>query len=334
MSDKECQIENIFQEKYILYKMSIEHIDLGLCCINMSLRAQKPSVFVNRTCRLTTAIEKGLKYVQRLTICNLQDCVKLIDWNEKHGIKSYRMSSEMFPHISNPAFPDHDYSLDFAKPFLYDIGAMAYEYRQRLSMHPGQYNQIGAISEDIFEKTVLELRCHADILDIIEEDLDFDENKGIICIHGGGVYGDKEKTIERWCSNFRRLPENVRNRIAIENCEKCYSVQDCLKISKKLNIPVIFDIHHYECYNMLHPSEDVLPLKKVIKKVFKTWDKRGLKPYCHISEQGIGKTGHHSDYISKIPDCFLNAGREFTLDVEAKMKENAILRLVNYHNSH
>lgn len=226
---------------------------------------------------------------------------------------------------------DHDYSLDFAKPFLYDIGAMAYEYRQRLSMHPGQYNQIGAVSEDIFQKTILELRCHADILDIIEEDLDFDENKGIICIHGGGVYGDKDKTIERWCSNFRRLPENVRNRIAIENCEKCYSVQDCLKISKKLNIPVIFDIHHYECYNMLHPSEDILPLKKVIKKVFKTWHKRGLKPYCHISEQGKGKTGHHSDYISKIPDCFLNAGREFTLDVEAKMKENAIFKLVNYH---
>ena len=47
-------------------------------------------------------------------------------------------------------------------------------------------------------------------------------------------------------------------------------------------------------------------MKKILKKVFKTWHKRGLKPYCHISEQGKGRIGHHSDYISKIPDCFLN----------------------------
>lgn len=311
--------------------MSIDHIDLGLCCINMTLRAQKPSIFVNRTCRLSTAIEKGLEYIQELTLQNLRDCVKLIEWNHQNGIKSYRMSSDMFPHISNPAFPDNNYSLDFAKPLLYEIGAKAYEYRQRLSMHPGQFNQIGAVSEDVFAKTVLELSCHAEILDIIEEDLDFDENKGIICIHGGGVYGNKEKTIERWCENFYRLPENVQGRIAIENCEKCYNVQDCLQISKRLNIPVIFDIHHYQCYNMLHPSEEVMEIRKVIRKVFKTWARRELKPYCHISEQGSGKTGHHSDYITKIPDCFLEAGVEFTLDVEAKMKERAILKLINYH---
>lgn len=311
--------------------MSIDHIDLGLCCINMTLRAQKPSVFVNRTCRLATAIEKGLEYIQELCLQNLRDCVKLIEWNYKHGIKSYRMSSDMFPHISNPAFPDHNYSLDFAKPLLYEIGAKAYEYHQRLSMHPGQFNQIGAISEDVFSKTILELSCHAEILDIIEEDLDFDQNKGIICIHGGGVYGNKTNTITRWCENFYRLPENVQSRIAIENCEKCYSVQDCLKISKTLNIPLIFDIHHYHCYNMLHPTEEPLPLEKAIQQVFKTWERRDLKPYCHISEQGSGKTGHHSDYITKIPDCFLECRVEFTLDVEAKMKELAIFKLINYH---
>lgn len=312
--------------------MSIDHIDLGLCCINMTLRAQKPSIFVNRTCRLATAIEKGLEYIQELTLQNLKDCVKLIEWNHQKGIKSYRMSSDMFPHISNPTFPDHNYSLDFAKPLLYEIGAKAYEYRQRLSMHPGQFNQIGAVSEDVFSKTLLELSCHAEILDIIEEDLDFDQNKGIICIHGGGVYGNKEKTIERWCENFYRLPVNVQGRIAIENCEKCYKVEDCLKISKRLNIPVIFDIHHYQCYNMLHPSEEAMDIQKVIRKVFKTWSRRELKPYCHISEQGTGKTGHHSDYITKIPDCFLDAGVEFTLDVEAKMKERAIFKLINYYS--
>lgn len=313
--------------------MSIRNIHLGLCCINMTLSVKKPRVFVNRTCRLQTAIDKGLDYVHSLTIQNLKDCSKLVDWNEEHGIKSYRLSSDMFPHLSNPSFPDYDYSLDFARPYLYEIGAKAYEYRQRLSMHPGQYNQIGAVSEDVFNKTVLDLRCHADILDIIEQDLDFEENKGIICIHGGGVYGDKKKTMQRWCQNFYRLPKNVQERVAIENCEKCYTVEDCLEISEILNIPVIFDIHHYQCYDLLHPTEKQLPLTEVLNKVFKSWERRGLKPYCHISEQGSGRVGHHSDYISKIPDCFLNSEKEFTLDVEAKMKEKAIMKLVEQYNN-
>jgi UV DNA damage repair endonuclease len=83
---------------------------------------------------------------------------------------------------------------------------------------------------------------------------------------------------------------------------------------------------------MLHPTEEALPVEKAIQKVFRTWARRGLKPFCHISEQGTGRTGHHSDYISKIPDCFLNTDTEFTLDVEAKMKERAIFKLINYYN--
>lgn len=308
--------------------MSFKNIDFGLCCINMTLREQKPSIFVNRTCRLQTAIDKGLSHVQNLAVQNLKDCSRLLDWNFKHGINAYRLSSDMFPHFSNPSFPEYDYDLDFAKSLLYDIGNKAQEYGQRLSFHPGQFNQIGALSEAVFQKTIIDLRCHADILDIIEEDLDLGENMAIICIHGGGTYGDKEKTIERWCENFYRLPENVQKRVCIENCEKCYSVEDCLGISKRLNIPVIFDLHHYECYSILHPDEEEMELDKAIRKCFRTWKRRGLKPYCHISQQGKGKIGHHSDYISELPDCFKKVNIPFTLDIEAKMKERAIFKLV------
>ena len=313
--------------------MSIGNIDLGLCCINMTLREQKPSVFVNRTCRLETAKTKGLDYLKKLSSENAEDCVKLIDWNDKNGIKSYRLSSDMFPHLSNTAFPHHNYSLDFANIPLYNIGNSAYEYGQRLSMHPGQYNQIGAKEEKVFEKTVLDLSCHCKILDKIEEDLDFLENRAIICVHGGGVYGNKKETIKRWCSNFYRLPENVRSRVCIENCEKCYNVKDCLEISETLNIPVIFDLHHYQCYSKLHPDEKQMELDEVLGKVFKTWEKRGLKPYCHISQQGKGRIGHHSDYISELPECFLKINTPFTLDIEAKMKEKAIFNLIQTHKN-
>ena len=49
--------------------------------------------------------------------------------------------------------------------------------------------------------------------------MNLDKNS-VIVIHGGGVYGDKMVTIERWCKQFYDLPQNVQQRLVIENCEK------------------------------------------------------------------------------------------------------------------
>ena len=74
------------------------------------------------------------------------------------------------------------------------------------------------------------------------------DHHSVMVIHGGGVYGDKEGTIKRWCENFYRLPKRVQKRLVIENCEKSYSVEDCLRISDMVNIPVVFDTHHYDIH--------------------------------------------------------------------------------------
>ena len=51
----------------------------------------------------------------------------------------------------------------------------------------------------------------------------------------------------------------------------------------------------------------------------------------HVSNQGSGRIGHHSDYIYSFPDCFVYVARElntsFDLEVEAKAKEDAIFKL-------
>ena len=318
-------------------------IDLGLCCINTVLRKQKPSVFANRTCRLKTALEKGVKYVQNLAIQNISDVLKILDWNYEYGIRSYRLSSDMFPHINNPRFGTDRfnkkgmklgtrYSLSFAKSILRQIGEKAHKYGIRLSFHPGQYNQIASPSETVFENTVRDLSAHARILDIIEKNIDVGKNKAIICIHGGGVYNDKEKTIKRWLNRFHTLPSGVKDRICLENCEKCYSTSDCLRICNTLNIPLIYDIHHYNCYTLLHPNEKQQEPQQLMPLVLSTWHKRNLKPYFHISEQGSGRVGHHSDFVKSIPDYILNIGEPITLDVEAKAKEQAILQLKNKYN--
>ena len=65
--------------------------------------------------------------------------------------------------------------------------------------------------------------------------------------------------------------------------------------------------------------------------ILETWKKRGIKPKFHVSEQGEGRVGHHSDYIETIPDYLLEIpekyGVHIDIMIEAKKKELAILKL-------
>jgi len=153
----------------------------------------------------------------------------------------------------------------------------------------------------------------------------------VIVIHGGGIYNDKELTKERLCRQFMLLPENVRKRLVLENCEKCFSVQDCLDVSNVISIPVVFDTHHYECYKLLHPKEEFEKPDYYIREILETWKKRGIKPKFHVSEQGSGKTGHHSDFIEVIPEYLLEIPKKYNVNIdimiEAKMKEQSIFKL-------
>ena len=93
----------------------------------------------------------------------------------------------------------------------------------------------------------------------------------------------------------------------------------------------MFDIHHFECYKLLHPDEEFESPEYYIPLILDTWKKKDIKPKFHVSEQGSGKIGHHSDYIETIPDYLLEIpdkyGVNIDIMVEAKQKEQTILRL-------
>jgi len=299
-------------------------IQLGICCINTILRGQKPPVFASRKMIIRTVEEQGIDVLKEKIIQNLKDVLTMMDWNEQNGIKVFRLSSEMFPHKSNPKVVD--YSFDFALDLLKQIGKKSKKYNQRLTFHPGQYNVIGTKRPEAFQHTINDLSYHADVLDLMRL-----SNDSVIVIHGGGIYGDKNETIERWCKQYNELPEKIKKRLVLENCEKCFSVEDCLKISKQVNIPVVFDTHHYECYCLLHIHEDYLKPDAYIPEILASWAKKGMKPKFHVSEQGSGRTGHHSDYIENIPDYLLEIPDKYSVNIdimiEAKMKEQSIFRL-------
>ena len=292
---------------------------LGLCCINNGLR--KDDIFCSRT---VIARNYSKEKAHTLTTHNLTDLSTIIKWNSTNNIRVYRMSSDMFPRITDSEIPiENRVNVSDYTELLKSAGDLAKQSGQRITMHPGQYNQVGAKSSDVFDKTVADLQVHAEIMDT----MGIDEN-GILTVHGGGVYGDKDATIRRWIEQFGDLPRSVKNRLCIENCERQYNIEDCLYIATECKIPVIFDSHHFDCYNLLNGTS--FNAHDYIIQVLETWGHRRM--LTHISEQRPGaRVGAHSDFIETIPDYFLDIPREFGLsvdiEVEAKAKEAAVKKL-------
>ena len=314
-------------------------ISLGLCCLNTELRnppkkfgrRQEP-IFTSRTCRIATMKEKGVEYLKELCMQNLEDLIKMLKWNKKHGIHVFRLSSEMFPHMSNPELFLYDeengrdyFTMEWAREKLREIGKLATELGIRLTFHPGQFNQVGAKDHKVLVKTMVDLDWQARVLDMLGTE------NAVMVVHGGGTYGNKAETIKRWEKNYHSLPAIIKKFLVLENCERGYCIEDLLPLCEACNIPLVYDTHHYSCYSILHPDEPQKPIEELIPAILETWKRRGIKPKFHISEQGAGRCGHHSDYIETIPQHVIDIPKEMGISidlmVEAKMKEQAIFGL-------
>ena len=300
-------------------------VRLGLCCLNTDLR--KKGIFCSRT---TPRSHYTVDRAKSLSLKNIEDAGTMIQWNRAHGISHFRISSDIFPHFTDTEVESYD--LSFADAALKKLGDTSRSCFQRITMHPGQYNQIGANKQEVFDKTVADLSMHAAILD----KMGTDPNESILCIHGGGLYGDKEQTVHRWIRQYDDLPAPVKRRIAIECCENCYSVKDCLHIADECKIPMILDTHHDTCYRQLHANHGLDPVEDYLPHIVDTW--RGVSPIFHISEQRPGaRVGAHSDYIETIPQYLLDLpyviGKDIAIEVEAKQKELAIFQLKKKYGS-
>ena len=298
-------------------------IRLGLCCMNTTLKKLKPPVYASRKIIVRIIDEKGIEELKKRVLANLEDLYKMLEWNEENGIKVFRLSSEMFPHKTNSKVPDYTY--DFALEHLKRISLFAKQNNIRLTFHPGQYNVLGSPNLKAVKQTIADLNYHAEVLDILECDMN-----SVMVIHGGGVYGDKPGAKNRWIERYNQLSDNIKRRLVLENCEKSYSIKDCLEINEQTGVPIVFDTHHHDCYLKLHPDEEFEPVENYIKKILDTWT-NNRRPKFHVSEQGTGKIGHHSDYIEIIPDYLLNIPDKFGIKIyimiEAKIKELSIQKL-------
>lgn len=81
----------------------------------------------------------------------------------------------------------------------------------------------------VIANSIRDLEHHAQVLNLMNLGPD-----SVMIIHGGGVYGDKCSALERLKTNIRNLEPSIKQRLVLENCEMCYTVEDLLPICQEL----------------------------------------------------------------------------------------------------
>ena len=265
--------------------------------------------------------------MESLGKANAKDIVKMLRWNERYGIRFMRLSSEMFPFASHD---EYGYKLaPFVSEELAEAGRVAAELGHRLTTHPGQYTQLGSPRKQVIDNAIRDLDYHAELLELLK--LPPQQNRdAVMILHLGGVFGDKEATINRFKENYARLSQNVKNRLVLENDDVSWSVHELLPICEELNIPMVLDFHHH---NIIFDSDKVREGTKdiidVFPRILATWRRKNITPKMHYSEptpEAI--TGRqrrkHNPRVATLPPC----PSDMDLMIEAKDKEQAVFELM------
>ena len=294
-------------------------MNLGYACINMSLGK---NVTTNRSMVKRTFNQKGLDYVSELALANAKDVLKILVWNKNNNIKFFRLSSALVPWgdgLDLTTLKDYD-EISIA---LRRAGDYAKANGIRITSHPGPFVVLTSPKENVVEAAIKDLELHGKIFDLLGLS-QTPYNK--INIHCNGVYGDKLSAMDRFCENYLRLSDSVKNRLTVENDDKAtmYNVKDLMYIHNKINIPIVFDYHHHT-FNTGDLTEE-----EALKLAITTWG--DITPVVHYSESKALheenskiKPQAHSDYINSLPNTY-----ELDVDimVEAKAKELAILPFI------
>jgi UV DNA damage endonuclease len=298
-------------------------VNIGYCCISLGVNEgfkKKDHISVNRGMVKKTFDKRGLEYCSELAILNLKDCLKVLQYNLKKGIKVYRMSSEMFPWFTHYKLTDLP-NFVIVESLLQDIGRFVLNSDMRVGFHPGPFCIISSEREDVVEKSIDELDKHSQMLDLMGLPAN---NYYSVNIHLNSTKPTLAASAERFCNNFPLLAETTKKRLTVENDDKQaqFTVNDLYNmVHKNVGIPIICDSLHYACHTGGFTWEETFRL------AISTWG--DIKPLCHhssskkLNEDATTTLQTHTDFLY---EPFENFGVDVDIELECKMKDIALFK--------
>lgn len=233
------------------------------------------------------------------------------------GIGAFRINSQILPVKTHPvagyAIRELPGWEEIVERFV-ESGQRAAALGIRLSFHPDQFVVLNSPSEATHGHSVAELAYQAEVAEWVGAD--------VINIHGGGAYGDKATALNLLGERIVNLAPAVRIRLTLENDDKVFTPSDLLPVCRGTGVALVYDVHHHRC------NPDGLGIAEATALARATWNR---EPLFHISSPRDGWNGpkpeRHHDFIeaSDFPPEWL--GWPLTVDVEAKAKELAVVRL-------
>lgn len=188
------------------------------------------------------------------------------------GLRMVRLSSDILP-----VYTQRDWSYFYKQPDVIavlelgfaKIGAAARAAGVRLSFHPGQFTVLASENPGIVNRSIEEFEYHADMARWMGYGQKFQDIK--INVHISGKLGPAGIR-----AAYKRLTQEARNCITIENEENAWGLDDSLELADLL--PIVLDVHHHWC----REGEWLDPASDRVKRVIDSW--QGVRPTMHYSQ--------------------------------------------------
>lgn len=289
------------------------NIRLGYACISKTLDITSSHTITYTNYEKTRNKEEKLIEITNKNLNNLEEILK---YNIKNNIHFYRMSSKIIPLATHPNIKIN--LLNIFKEKLEHIGNIIKENNLRVDIHLDEYCVLNSTNSNIVSSTINIIKFYKNMLKTMNIE-------SYMILHIGSSAFGIEKSITRFINNFKKLDEESKNMIILENDDKVFKIEDVLKICKTLNIPMVLDYHHYKC-------NKVEPLEQHIKEILNTWN--NITPKMHLSSKKNNKEFRsHHDYIDindfiELTNILKTQNKNIDIMIEAKEKDMALFKLI------
>ena len=291
-------------------------IRFGLCCIFK----EEPITFGRTTAGFLSKfpLAEQQDRLSKICLANARSLFDALEFCRQNGIGCFRINSQILPLKTHPDvgydifdLPDSGAIMDAFKA----CGKFSRTHDIRTTFHPDQFIVLSSPHPDVVARSVSDLEYQAEVAEWVNADA--------INIHAGGVYGDKASALKRLRKTIETLSDTVRKRLTLENDDKSYSPRDLFPLCGDMQIPLTYDVHHHRCL------KDGLTVEEATMQAVCTWNR---EPLFHLSSSEKGRESgahrNHHDYIDirDVPTLWLSM--DITVEVEAKAKELAVLKLM------